>query len=924
MDNKKLRYMLSKWNLKNFRQTFFIALLFVFMTGCNKLQKVTIISGNQGNRIAYAVKQLNDALTEYGYECYTVKTLSKEKEGLQIILGTLDDPFLKDFIKDGDQLPDTLSEEGFVIRSGQGNICIAGGGASGALYGALELIDQLRTVGELPAEVNLIDQPEMVMRGTCIGLQKTEYLPGRSVYEYPYTPENFPWFYDKNLWIKYLDMLVENRYNSFYLWNGHPFASLVKLKDYSFAVEVDEETLKKNEEMFDFITTEADKRGIWVIQMFYNIIVSKPFAGHYNIKTQDRSRPIIPVISDYTRKSIAAFIEKYPNVGLLVTLGEAMNTIDDDVEWFTKTIIPGVKDGLAAIGKDVEPPIVLRGHDTDAKRVMEAALPVYKNLYTTYKYNGESLTTYEPRDEWSSIPTALSRLGSVHIANVHILANLEPFRYGSPDFIQKSVKAMHTLQGANGLHLYPQASYWDWPYSADKTNPRLLEMERDWIWYQTWGRYAWDCHRNRENEVAYWSRELDNYYGSNNGQQILEAYEQTGEIAPKLLRTFGISDGNRQTLLLGMFMGQLVNPFKYHVYDSFLSSNGPEGEILVNYAQKEWEGTPHTGETPPQIVKEVLDHARKAVDAIDIAARSITKNKEEFARLKNDVYCYNQFAEFFAAKEEAAEFVLHFKYSGRIGDLKEAVPLLEKSVTTYKKLIALTENTYLYANSMQTAQRRIPISGRDGTNKTWKELLPYYQKELENFKRNVRMLEEKGDVDEVAKKQDVLEALEVTVLNKDITRYPLTQGVEVYSDNPAKILKVADELKKLSGVRISDKQQQKEGTILKFKSGQPVKVLVGYFNANSYTVLQPPTLETNANANDRGQADIKIANAMLVDGLYPVNIYTYKYGKGEHELRLGKGRVLILGFIDGSKNIAVHDAGMGKDGSDSTVDWLFY
>lgn len=76
-----------------------------------------------------------------------------------------------------------------------------------------------------------------------------------------------------------------------------------------------------------------------------------------------------------------------------------MDTYDDDVEWFTKTIIPGVKDGLKALGKehDPEPPIILRAHDTDCKAVMEAALPIYKNLYTMHKYNGESLTTYQPQ-----------------------------------------------------------------------------------------------------------------------------------------------------------------------------------------------------------------------------------------------------------------------------------------------------------------------------------------------------------------------------------------------------------------------------------------------------------------------------------------------------------------------------------------------
>jgi len=242
----------------------------------------------------------------------------------------------------------------------------------------------------------MIDKPEMVLRGAAIGIQKTTYLPGRGVYEYPYTPENFPWLYDKKLWVKYLDSMVENRMNSLYLWNGHPFASLVKLKDYPYAVEVDDATFKKNEEMFSFLTTEADKRGIWVIQMFYNIIVSKPFAEHNHMKTQDRNRPIIPIIADYTRKSIAAFVEKYPNVGLMVALGEAMEGVgQDDIDWFTKTIIPGVKDGLKALGKTEEPPIVLRAHDTDAPAVMDAALPLYKNLYTAAKYNGEALTAYK-------------------------------------------------------------------------------------------------------------------------------------------------------------------------------------------------------------------------------------------------------------------------------------------------------------------------------------------------------------------------------------------------------------------------------------------------------------------------------------------------------------------------------------------------
>ncbi|HXO76233.1 MAG TPA: hypothetical protein VN824_13370, partial [Puia sp.] len=515
-------------------------------------------------------------------------------------------------------------KEGFSIVSKGNSIRVVGSDASGALYGCMELAARLKRSG-WPSGLRVSDHPEMVLRGSCIGVQKPTLLPGRGPYEYPYTPENFPWFYDRALWIKYLDSMAENRLNTLYLWNGHPFASLVRLKEYPYAVEVDEATFKKNEALYRFLTTEADKRGIWVIQLFYNIIVSKPFAERNNLKTQDRNRHIVPIIADYTRKSIAAFVEKYPNVGLMFTLGEAMEGVgQDDIDWLTKTIIPGIRDGLKASGRTDEPPIVLRAHDTDGPADMKAALPLYKNLYVEAKFNGEALTTYTPHGPWADLHQQLSHISKGLIENVHIMANLEPFRYGSADFIQKCVQAMHEIMGANSLHLYPQASYWDWPYSADRADPRLLEMDRDWIWYKEWARYAWNCHRDREKEVIYWSGLLGAKYGGG-GRSILEAYEQAGEIAPKLLRRFGITDGNRQTLTLGMLMTQLIDPERYGLFTLLYESEGPPGEMLSQYAEKEWKHLPHSGETPVDVMREVREEGKLAVEAIERAAGNVTR-----------------------------------------------------------------------------------------------------------------------------------------------------------------------------------------------------------------------------------------------------------------------------------------------------------
>lgn len=849
-------------------------------------------------RAVYGMEKLSVALKKAGYT--VTASHQKGKKGIRIVQAG------------------NFGKEGFSISTKDKIITISGTDASGVLYGCLELAERIHESGQLPEHITFSDKPEMVLRGTCVGIQKPYYLPGRTVYEYPYTEETFPWFYDKKLWLQYLDSLADNRFNSLYLWNGHPFASLVRLKEYPYAVEVDDVTFKKNEEIYRFITAEADKRGIWVIQMFYNIIVSKPFAEKHGIKTQDRERPILPLLSDYTRKSIAAFVEKYPNVGLMVCLGEAMEGVGkDDIEWFTKTIIPGMKDGLKALGKKEEPPIVLRAHDTNAPDVMNAALPLYKNLYTEAKFNGEALTTWAPRGKWADLHRTLSRIGTVQIENVHILANLEPFRYAAADFIRKCVQGMHSIYEANGLHLYPQASYWDWPYSADKASPRLLQIERDWLWYKQWSRYAWNSHRDSAQEVIYWSRQIAAKFGcrEEEGNAILRAYEASGEIAPKLLRRFGITDGNRQTLTLGMLMTQLINPHRYNLFTLMYESESPEGEMLIDYAAKEWKKEKHIGETPVQIIREVTEHGKNAVAVLD--GIQVTRHQEEFDRIRNDMQCYKLLAEHFAQKATAALHVLRYKYSNDLRDLENALPALQRSVQYYRELAALTKDTYLYANSMQTQQRKIPIRGVDGTFKTWEEVLVPFEEELRIFEKKLDSLRSSQQAGPATAVQ-LLHNASITLPG---TSYQITPAAVVFSDSNFVINRMAPELAGLKGILPTKREQEQKGSVIRFSASEPVNLLVGYFKTNQPGFLKAPELETNASGNDYGQADIRIANALVVNDI-PVNVHTYSFNAGAHELVLAKGACMILGFTAQSQVIKPYDAGL-NDPANKNVDWLF-
>lgn len=84
---------------------------------------------------------------------------------------------------------------------------------------------------------------------------------------------------------------------------------------------------------------------------------------------------------------------------------------------------------------------------------MDKAVKEYGNLYTQWKFNGESLTSYYPTGNWQKKHQEMTAHGQTHIMNVHVLANLEPFRFAAPGFIQKCMQAgMHRL-GTNGIHL---------------------------------------------------------------------------------------------------------------------------------------------------------------------------------------------------------------------------------------------------------------------------------------------------------------------------------------------------------------------------------------------------------------------------------------------------------------------------------------
>ncbi len=550
---------------------------------------------------------------------------------VQIILAQRTDSVLKPFDK---QIPDFWpdAKEAFILRRINNTIIATGYDASGTLYAALELSSRIQSAKALPTTLDYEDHPQLKLRGYALGMQKPEITYEGAEYDYLYTPKDFPFFYDKAYWSRYLDYLVDNRINTLYLWSGHPFTSLLKLPKYPEAQELPTAQLEQNIAMFHWLTAEADRRGIWILQGFYNIHLSHAFARAHNVPYH-LSAPT-QLSSEYTRYAISEFIREYPSVGIFMTLGEAMGP-HYGPEWLTKTIIPGVKDGVAELSAQLghpvpEPPIVVRAHATDIEDVMPAAKPLYPNMNTMWKWNGESLTWTNIRGPVRERFEKLVAGSNTTIVNIHLLSNLEPFRWGDPEFVRQTILNFQRI-GIGGLHLYP-LRYWDWPVSADQTTPLLDQTDRDWIWYDSWARYAWNPNRDPEKERAYWISRFAERFGSPTAaEHLLNAYELAGICAPKILPRIGITEGNRQVLSLGMTMPQLIDAARFNPAETLWTGDAPAGERLTDYVSNEFNHQPHKGETPIGVAAEVADSSTKAVTEAEAAA---VRHYEESGRVQ--------------------------------------------------------------------------------------------------------------------------------------------------------------------------------------------------------------------------------------------------------------------------------------------------
>ncbi|MFO0980949.1 MAG: hypothetical protein U1E76_04220 [Planctomycetota bacterium] len=391
----------------------------------------------------------------------------------------------------------------------------------------------------------------------------------------------------------------------------------------------------------------------------------------------------------------------------------------------------GLRGSLAQLRDVVVPALKNTGRQPpllwcDAEPKAAAALAaVYEPLVALGNLSGDVLASPHYID-----PAVRTAGDSVAQAAIVRTGNLRPFRWFAPGFIQSCVRALVAAQ-VRGVHVFPTDAEL-FPLTADKTTPRTTQLDRDWLWREGWGRYAWSPEREAGEDASHWERQLTSYFGTSRktARLLLDAMEAEGQILPRIASSFAVGTDQTVDIALGGTLEQLMD----RTQRWFNDRPGVSFDEELAISQR-GESVPAGKDHMLAAAGEILNAASKASETLPKVARHVTHNVPEFERWSADIDCVAKLANFYADKMRAAYHARLYRIDRDPSRFPHLEGFLSRSCDYFKTLASL--HAYYYEPFTAPA-RCVPFPASHAL--TFKDVLLAYQRELAVVKANVALL----------------------------------------------------------------------------------------------------------------------------------------------------------------------------------------
>jgi hypothetical protein len=240
------------------------------------------------------------------------------------------------------------------------------------------------------------------------------------------------------------------------------------------------------------------------------------------------------------------------------------------------------------------------------------------------------------------------------------------------------------------------------------------------MWFESWGRYAWNANRDGEEERRYWLGRLSQEYGAAAARHVLAYYETVADVLPAIQRLIWLGNDNHTIVSAGILLEQLEKARGI----PFLPLPGLTR--IPQFLENLRAGKKAEGETPLDLLSAKLAEAEKALGEAKLAAAGATRREDDARRMESDARAVRLVARFYVDKMKAAE-------ARARGNRAEFVAWMEASVKDFRELTALTQRSY---ESLSDVPAWNPVRFKpDICPYHWSDVLPYLEKELAAVKR---------------------------------------------------------------------------------------------------------------------------------------------------------------------------------------------
>lgn len=607
-----------------------------------------------------------------------------------------------------------IAKEGFkLFRVDKNKLAIHASDSAGAMYGALELAEQITLYGVDKIQ-DSTQVPHVALRGTKFNIPLDVRTPSYTDASDP-AQKNIATVWDMTFWKDYIDGLAKQRYNLISLWNLHPFPSMIKVPDYPkialndvqqatapwdeyyhlHASGLDSPTILNNAKVIKKISIDekitfwrdvmayAKARNIQFYIVTWNVFTNGTF-GQYGISDDVRNT----TTKDYFRKSIYTLLETYPDLaGIGLTTGENMEgaNFQQKEDWVFDTYGQGVLD-FSTKNPERKITFIHRQHQADSNYIKEKFKPLIQNPSIEFVYSFK----YAQAHIHSATTQPFHQAFIENIGDTKTLWTMRNdsnyfFRWGAPDFLRTLIQNVPT-EPTKGMYYGSDQWVWGRDFTGKKNqSPAQLEIDKHWYHWMLFGRLAYDPSFSNERLTAL----LAHRFNIPNAGTLLSAWQDASMVYPM---TTGFHWGalDFQWYIEGCKSRpkQAWNETGFHDVNTFLKlpTHPHSGyQSIKDFVLERSQGKqPHaTLKSPLAVSAELTNTAKRARDHLAKIALNASTSHELIETI-NDIQTMAYMGDYYAAKIKGATYYALYLANGRAEDKQESLQALTQALAAWK------------------------------------------------------------------------------------------------------------------------------------------------------------------------------------------------------------------------------------------------